>query len=392
MPDELIEIAVVGTGPAGLVAAGLLEQSGHTVALVGLRPRASVDDVSRTAALFPANVAAVSAALGPVDKAWIETLQPLTGIRILDGMGGLLRAPDITFRAGDIDVDRLATNVPLALLTEELARALASRPRLRWIEETVAEVVTGEAHVDLVTGQGRRLRSSLLVAADGRESLARRIAGIECTAWSYDQTAIVAAFEHSAPHRGISTEIHRPGGPCTTVPLPGNRSSLVWLERAAIASRLMALDDAAFLETLSHQVGGHCGRLSKVTPRASLPMRGLTARTLAQNRVLLVGETAHVFPPVGAQGLNLTIRDIVAAERILSGARRAGHDIGGHDTLGAYDRARRGDVRIRARGVDLMNSILLADWPLPNLARGAALHAIAAVPALKRQVMRAGMG
>lgn len=388
------DIAVLGAGPAGLMAAAQLARLGLTVTLIGERSRAAAVADARTAALFPQSMAALA------DVGVADVLAPIAArlgaIRLIDGMGGLLRAPEVVFRAEEIGLERLATNVPLDPLAAALAAVVAARADVIWHRVPARRVELAADHAALVLDDGRRIASSLIVAADGRDSIARSAAGIEATMTSLDQTAIVAAFDHTSAHHDVSTEIHRPGGPCTTVPLPppahgGYRSSLVWLERTAIATRLLSLDDAAFSAALSRLVAGHCGRITAISPRAGQPMRRLSVDTFGRRRVALVGETAHVFPPLGAQGLNLTIRDIGSLASTLADARRQGRDLGSEATLEAYSRARRADVGARVVGVGLINASLLADLPAAGLARGAALHVLAALPALKRQVMRAGM-
>ena len=190
------------------------------------------------------------------------------------------------------------------------------------------------------TSNGETLTGHIAIAADGRASKMRATAGISTLDWSYEQAAIAASFDHSSPHRGISTEFHKSAGPLTTVPMPGNRSSLVWMEKPAIAQELMDLTDHAFARRLQLETHGELGLISNIGPRKSFPMRGLTATAFARNRLLLVGEAAHVVPPIGAQGLNLSMRDAALASQLIGDAISWGEDPGGNKTIENYNTTR----------------------------------------------------
>jgi 2-octaprenyl-6-methoxyphenol hydroxylase len=230
------------------------------------------------------------------------------------------------------------------------------------------------------------------VAADGRASRAPAAAGIAVRAWSYPQAAVVTSFGHSRPHRATVNELHRQTGPLTTVPLPGQRSALVWVEAPDEARRLAGLDDAAFAAELEERLQGVLGAIGEVEPRAVYPLGGRRAESMGARRIALVGDAAHAVPPIGAQGLNLGLRDVATLADCVSEARERGEDIGGEATLAAYDRARRLDVLGRSLSIDLLNRSLLTDLLPVEALRGLALHALAAVPALRRLLMQEGAG
>ena len=177
------------------------------------------------------------------------------------------------------------------------------------------------------------------------------------------------------------------------MPLPNNASNLVWVETPEEAKRLLALNDRAFLEALRTALHGIVGRIEEVTPRAAFPLSGLTAERLAQRRTALVGEAAHVLPPIGAQGLNMGLRDVACLADAIADGMEAGHaDIGEAAVLDAYARSRRADVWTRTTAVDLLNrSLLLAQLPV-QAARGFGLHMLALIPPLRRALMREGLG
>ena len=379
---------VVGGGPAGLAAALALAQSGIESALITGPQRTGGDN--RTAALFAGTIEFLRN-LGIWTDCSLNS-EPIRAIHILDDTGRFLRAPDACFDVAEIGMDAFGYNVPNADLVAALEAAAAREPRVTIVRnQSVVAVEPLAGTVRLTLADQRRFEAPVVIAADGRNSPCRVAAGVATSAWAYDQAAITCSFRHSRPHRGVSTEFHRPSGPLTTVPLPGLASSLVWVERPAIAARLTALDDGAFRGALETRLQGLLGDLSEITPRARFPLAGLTAKPMAKNRIMLVGEAGHVIPPIGAQGLNLGLRDAAAAAECVAVATEAGGDPGCSATLERYSDMRSADVAARVGAVDLMNRTLLAHYLPVHLVRGAGLAALAGIAPLRRLVMQQGM-
>lgn len=387
----LTEAAVIGAGPAGLATALALTMLGAEVVVAAPAydpARAETD--TRTTALLPDSVQLLRN-LG-VWTICSEQSAPLQGVRIVDDQGGLLRAPEVLFRAQELGLASLGANIANCALNAALHTAASGASRLTWLATSgVVNVEPGELSVQLELAEGGTLGAALAVGADGRNSIARAAAGITARKWDYGQAAIATTFKHSRPHDAITTELHRRGGPLTTVPLPGNASSLVWVEAPAEAHRLADLDDQAFLKELAARLQGLLGSLGDVGPRAVYPLAGLGAARMGQNRIALVGESAHVIPPIGAQGLNLGLRDAAALAECVSTARANGRDIGGRETLAAYHAARAGDVLTRTLSVDLLNRSLLTDFLPAQALRGLGLHVLANVAPLRRLAMRSGL-
>lgn len=381
----IFDIAVIGAGPAGLVAGAACALSGLRTVVIG-PPSNPLD--RRTSALFGGSIEL----LKKLDI-W-ERLQPhcepITGIRIVDGSAHLLRAPEVLFEAREAGFEAFGFNVPNVPLTEAL-EAVCQHSTTR-IPLAVSRIDIGTENVTLTCGDDTTITAQLVAAADGRRSAARAAAGIDVASWTYPQSAIVATFHHQRDHHGVSTELHRPAGPLTVVPGPGKTSNLVWIEAPEEADRLLTLDDSAFERELGSALKGLLGSISGLTPRQAFPLSGQSARTLAKNRVVVAGEAAHVIPPIGAQGLNLSCRDAATLAEIAGEAKARGDDIGGDDVLSRYNSARKADIGTRIFAIDLLNrSLLSSHIPGVNLARGLGLFALASSSTLRTHVMREGI-
>lgn len=377
-----IDIAIVGAGAVGLAAALALSREGRSVALLG--PVATPRD-GRTVALLDGSWRFLTE-LGLQD-ALLEKAAPLATMRLVDDSGSLFRQPPVEFRASEIGLEAFGWNIENADLTAIMAEKAATIPGLRLIPGLV-RAIEPEAGGVRLSGEGfAPLAARLVVGADGRNSQVRCAAGIQTRDWRYPQVALTAIFEHRRAHREASTEFHTRQGPCTIVPLPGRRSSLVWLLEPEEAEVIARLDDAAFARRVEQQLQSLLGAMTVSGPRGKIPMGGLSVERFAANRMALVGEAAHVFPPIGAQGLNLGLRDVAALHDALAGA----YDAGGESVIADYDRARRTDVRLRTGAVDMLNRTLLTDLLPADLLRGTGLLALSSIGPLRRFVMRQGL-
>ncbi len=377
------DIIVAGRGPAGLTAACLLARAGWRLALIG-RP-ANVDE-PRTVALMQPSIRLLET-IGIWPGQLRQETAPLKRLRLVDDTQSALRAPEIIFDASEIGEEAFGWNIPLSLLIP----ALEERVRELGVAVLDAEVVgatPGSSAVAIQTNTGQSLAARLIVAADGRGSILREAAGIHANVWSYDQMALATSFAHTGHHQNISTEYHRPAGPCTTVPMTNGRSALVWMERPARSAELMALSDDDLAREIQLAIHGDLGLVSAIGPRRAFPMQGLVAREFAAKRIMLVGEAAHVVPPIGAQGLNMSLRDAAFADDNIQGA----DDPGAPPLLADYDRMRRRDILPRQQVIDLMNRSLLSGLLASAGGRAASLLLIAKFAPLRSYMMRQGIG
>ena len=378
------EVAVVGGGPAGLVAALALAAAGETLLLA---PPPPAD--RRTTALLGGSVEVLKA-LG-VWPALAPEAAPLKHLRLVDATQRILRAPEVVFDCAELGLEAFGYNIENTHLRERLLAACRRAANLRILEAAVTALELDGDGPRLKHDRGEE-RVRLVAAADGRKSLCRAAAGIKTRTHALPQTAIALNLAHSRPHGDTSTEFHTESGPFTLVPLTGNRSSLVCVVEPEEAERLNALNDAALSREIERRAHSIHGKMEIDGARGIFPLTTETAECLAARRVALVGEAGHVLPPIGAQGLNLGIRDAAKLAKLVADARRAGRDPGDDELLEAYDARRRADVRSRALAVEIANWSLMSDFLPVHAARGLGLHLAARVGFFRRALMRQGLG
>jgi 2-octaprenyl-6-methoxyphenol hydroxylase len=316
-------------------------------------------------------------------------------MRIVDA-GGAVPEPRVVkdFNASDVSDKPFGWNLPNWLLRREMVARLGDMPGVDFRPGTgTASVTAREREAVVGLSDGTLVRARLLVAADGRDSAVRRALGIGARTTRYGQKAVVFAVTHPIPHDNVSTEIHREGGPFTLVPLPDRDgrpcSAVVWMERGGEAVRLAALPDTAFEAEATARSCHLFGPLRLATRRSLWPIITQVADRITAPRTALMAEAAHVVPPIGAQGLNMSLADL----RVLVGLAGARPDgLGDAAMLDAYARARRGDVAMRVAGIDMLNrASMLGAQRLRDLRAGALDMLYSAAP-LRRALMRTGLG
>ena len=393
--DMTTDILISGGGVAGLTAAAAFGTAGYSVVCVDPTPPVTnaADDGAdlRTTAFLQPSVAVLQAA-----GLW-DRLEPhaaaLQIMRIIDA-GGAVQEPRLVkdFDAADISDQPFGWNLPNWLLRREMVARLAELPNVTFRPGTATTaLMTRSSQARVTLSDQTTLRARMVIAADGRNSTMRAALGIPVRTFHYGQKALTFAVTHSLPHQNISTEIHRSGGPFTLVPLPDRDgqpcSAVVWMETGPEIMRLNALDPQAFEAEINVRSCLILGPLKLASRRMVWPIIAQLAARMSGERVALMAEAAHVLPPIGAQGLNMSLADLSALLDLSTL-----HDLGSAAMLDAYHRRRHLDVEARVRGIDLLNrTSMLGAPPLRDL-RAGALNALYALEPLRKTLMKAGLG
>lgn len=384
------DAAVIGAGPAGLATAISLAAVGCKTVIAG--PPFNSDPArpdTRTTALLQASVRLLQNT--GVWQHCEPEAAPLEMIRLIDDTGRLIRAPEVAFDCNELGGEPFGFNISNTALVAALYQRAASIPGLTLIETSGAtRIEPGGTHVRITLAEGREITAELVAAADGRKSICRDAANIGTKNWSYPQKALAFNFSHSEPHNNCSNEFHRSAGPFTTVPLPGTNSSLVWVETPQQADHLLSMPDQDIIGIMSERLHGILGTIMDIGPRGAFPLTGMSVEQYAARRIALVGEAAHVIPPIGAQGLNLGFRDAAALAGCVSDNSKL-NDAGSEKILQGYNQSRRNDVGSRTFAVDLFNRSLISAYLPVHAARGLGLHLMNSVGPLRRLFMREGL-
>ncbi|MEC7793263.1 MAG: FAD-dependent monooxygenase [Pseudomonadota bacterium] len=388
------DILIVGGGLNGPATALALAHAGLTSTVIDALPAAPRQDQDfdgRSYALALASVRLLRR-IGVWDHV-ADHSQPMLEIKVTDGRAGETPSPFLMhFDHAEIEEGPMGHMVEDRYLRRALMDAMEANPRITVLngETVVAQDTDGAARVTLASG--RVLTGALLIGCDGRSSGTAERAGIKRTGWDYGQTALVCAIQHEKPHNGVAHQFFLPPGPLAILPLPGNRSSIVWSESAANAAAFQALKDEDYLTVLRPRFGDFLGRISLAGKRFTYPLGLTVADSFIADRLALVGDAAHGMHPIAGQGLNAGLRDIGALAQVLGEARARGEDVASILVLRRYQEWRRFDTASLAMATDLSNRLFSSDNPLLRMARDIGMGAINATPRLRRTFIREAAG
>jgi 2-octaprenyl-6-methoxyphenol hydroxylase len=389
MQDFDADVVIVGGGNAGAALALALDMAGLTAALVDGKPVETRADPAFDGRAYA--LAAASARLLDALGVWSDLApraQAMTAIELHDGALGRPGPARLRFSGAELDEAPFAWLLEDRRLRPALLAAVAARPGLRHLAPASVSGMTADAAGATVTlADGRALRARLAVAADGKRSPLARAAGLRWTGRRYGMTGFVCAVEADRPHGGVARQVFYPGGPFALLPLPDDRLSIVWSERAAEAARISALPDERYLDEIRLRAGGLAGGLRLAGRRWAYPLELALAYDYVAPRLALLGDAAHAVHPIAGQGFNLGLRDVAALAETLAEARRRGEDPGAPQVLARYREWRRFDSTAFAGAMDGLVALFSTDLGPLRALRDAGLAAVGALPALKRSIM-----
>lgn len=392
-----VEILVSGGGVAGLTTAAAFGAKGFGVLCVDPTPPiterdAEGSDLRTTAFLQPSQALLDDIGLW---ESFAPHAAPLQIMRIVDA-GGVVAEPRLVkeFCADEISDKPFGWNLPNWLLRRELLAFLDSLPNVEFRQGVGSKSLftrTNEARVGLTDGS--MVSCKLVIAADGRASRIREAAGIDVSTKRYGQKALAFAVTHSEPHENVSTEIHRSGGPFTLVPLPDymgkNSSAIVWMETGAEVDRLAKLPESEFEAAMNERSCEILGPLKLASRRSVWPIISQVAQRMTSERVALIAEAAHVVPPIGAQGLNMSLGDLRVLLELACDNRE---DPGQQNLLDRFHKARHAEVQTRVTGIDLLNRASMAEKQVLRDVRASGLNALYSLAPVRKTLMQMGLG
>ena len=388
------EILISGGGIAGLTSACAFAKAGFDVICVDPLPPitdsvSTQSDLRSTAFLQPARNTLENAGLW---ECFEKFATPLEIMRLADA-GGINNEIRMVadFNALEISDAPFAWNLPNWLLRRELVKHIQSLSNVTLLFGQKTGRVTTRIAESLVMVGNEQYSCQLLIGADGRNSSTRQEMKIPVKTWRYGQKAISMAVCHSSPHKNISTEIHRSGGPFTTVPLPDNNgnhmSSIIWMEKSDRANMLYKMDEEQFNQELNKRSCNILGEIKLASQRNLWPIISQKSNEIYGQRFALIAEAAHVIPPIGAQGLNMSLRDLEALLELTNS-----HEIGSTSHLEAYHAERKSDIDLRIRGVDALNRAAMAENQNLRTLRLKALQTLHGLAPIRKTLMKKGLG
>ena len=391
------DILISGGGVAGLCAAAAFGSAGFSVICADPTPpvtsaEAEGADLRTTAFLQPSIPVLEAAGLWSRLRPFAAPLQIM---RIIDA-GGEIAEPRVIkdFDAADLSDAPFGWNLPNWLLRREMLARLTDLPNVTFLPGIATHsLLTRETEALVTLSDGRKVSAKLVIAADGRGSTMREALGIPVKTTRYGQKALAFAVTHPIPHDNISTEIHRSGGPFTLVPLPDRDglpcSAVVWMETGPEVQHLAALPTTEFEAAINARSCQILGPLTLASRRTVWPIISQIAARMAGERVALMAEAAHVVPPIGAQGLNMSLADLAI---LLDLAQADPTNLGNAKMLDAYHRRRHFDVQTRVTGIDALNRAAMIEGQFLRDLRAGLLNALYSAAPVRKTLMKAGIG
>lgn len=373
-------IGVVGTGLSGLLLSCHLAENGFAVDLIG--PDIKAQDDKRTTAILQPGIALLKD-LG----LWLDCAHDATPLSIMELVDGNKQH---IFRATEVNHAEFGFNISNAALKSALLKKIKSHSSIAWHKDLLQSAKRTTQGWSLHT-KAKKINVQLLIGADGRNSVVRQAAEIAIDEKDEDQTALVTVVKAAIPHRNTSVEWYRAGGPLTLVPMPDNHLAVVWCETSGTAQQLMSQPLTTLGRSLADATNKRFGALTLLQPPQAWPIRPMKAQRMIALEIALIGEAAHSLSPIGAQGLNTSVQDLLALCDVLTTGRDLGLSVADHTMLSRYQRKRLNDITARYHGSNALNDMIRAQSLALRMIRNLSLKLVDLQP-MRQAAMRFGMG
>lgn len=385
MSAPVVQAIVIGGGLSGVAAAVAVARTG--LETLHLAPPSPPD--RRTSALMMPSVDYLQSA-GLIDAP--EALgHALSQIRIIDATPRLIRAPETLFDSRDAGIPAFGWNFANAPLLERFHASAAALPNLSIRPVGATSLVRDGNDWVVSLADGSSVQAPFVVGADGKKSMARTAAGLRATERQFEQSALVCDLDLGRPVGGTSIEFHYPKGPFTLVPAGGNRANLVWIDDAEVLAAAQASGPDGLIARFAEKSQRLFGSITLASHSVVFPLGVLSVDRAGADGIVLAGESAHAFPPIGAQGLNLGLRDVADVARALAAVDRSRPDWA-IAASADYAKRRAADLARTGGMVDTLFRSLLADMIPAQALRAGGLWALKLAPALRKQAFTLGMG
>ena len=379
------EVCIIGGGPIGLISATMFAQIGFKTALIS--PKIELKDF-RTTAFWHSSVKIFD--IVHVWEKLKDCATPISKIRLIDDTGRLIRAPELTFDCSEIQLDAFGYNILNQDFIQKLSAFCGKFKNLTRLDNKVVSLDSDNQSVKIKLDDDQEISCQLCVGADGRNSVVRDFIGSEISQRDYAQSALVLNLKHSIPHQNVSTEFHTKNGPFTLVPIGEKESSLVCVDTPQEIERLIKLEKDELEKEVEMWSKSILGKISVISEKQVFPISRTLVKKLAANRSVIVGDSAHGLPPIGAQGLNLGIRDVASLGEIIVQAKSVNQDLGSRTILADFKRARKVDVQMRSVAVDMLNRSLLTGFLPMQVLRHVGAQIANKIPVFRKNLMKFG--